>query len=322
MKKTWVDLLLELPVDGALREFLTVNGLSMPDAFAWTDEPATSGALVDAVLAWPDAAVRDRLAAKLRASTQMGDEAGKQALFEVAAGSPAALAGLATCQSDVHRSFWLYVKHPDLFDRAGDLDYFDRHGSQAQQHDLGIRRRPDTSEAALTGLRQAVSAFYQKEMRCGDRSKAYVVERSPGVFLLSVHVKDLAMLRLEFEGDDLKRRVGNPNIHSVMEYAMATGVTRSLVKGGAKYHQMLLDAFAEHLLGVKVDARRIRPPTLDLSALRLGFDVPQAIADGFIALQVKSLSLLSPDNRLKLDCTAMASSDQRCVTDLLQDKAA
>jgi hypothetical protein len=140
------------------------------------------------------------------------------------------------------------------------------------------------------------------------------------VFLLSVHVKDLAMVQLEFDGDDLRRRVGNPNIHSVMEYSVATGAARSLVKGGAKYHQMLLGAFAEHLLGVKVDARRIWPPTLDLSALRLGFDVPQAMVDGFTALQVKSLSLMSPDNTLKLECTAMASSDQRCVTDLLQDK--
>ena len=168
-----------------------------------------------------------------------------------------------------------------------------------------------------------MSAFYQKEMRCGDRSKAYVVERSPGVFLLSVHAKDVATLRLEFEGDDLKRQVGNPNIHSVtMEYAMATGVTRSLVKGGATTTIRCSSTPSPNiLLGVKMDARRIRPPTLDLSALRLGFDVPQAIADGFIALQVKSLSLLSPDDRLKLDCTAMASSDQRCVTDLLQDKA-
>lgn len=83
---------------------------------------------------------------------------------------------------------------------------------------------------------------------------------------------------------------------------------------------MLLGAFAEHLLGVKVDAQRIWPPTLDLSALRLGFDVPQAIADGFIALQVKSLSFMSSDNALKLDCTAMASSDQRCAVDLMQEK--
>lgn len=52
--------------------------------------------------------------------------------------------------------------------------------------------------------------------------------------------------------------------------------------------------------------------------MRLGFDVPKAVADGFAALQVKSISVLSPDTALKLDCTAMASSEQRCVTELLQ----
>jgi hypothetical protein len=80
------------------------------------------------------------------------------------------------------------------------------------------------------------------------------------------------MVRLEFEGDELTRHVGNPNIHSVVEYSAITGVSRSLAKGGAKYHQALLKAFAEHLL------------------------------------QVKSITLLSPDTQLKLDCTAMASS--------------
>ena len=128
------------------------------------------------------------------------------------------------------------------------------------------------------------------------------------------------MVQLEFQGDDLKRRVGNPNIHSVLEYSSATGVTRSLVKGGAKYHQMLLKAFAEHLLHVKLDAHRLLPPTLDLSVLRLGFDVPQAEVDGFNVLQVKSISLLSPDTQLKIDCTAMSSSEHRCVTDLLAEK--
>ena len=113
---------------------------------------------------------------------------------------------------------------------------------------------------------------------------------------------------------------GNPNIHSVLEYSAITGVTRSLVKGGAKYHQMLLKAFAEHLLHVKVDAHRLMPPTLDLSVLRLGFDVPQAEVDGFNVLQVKSISLLSPDTQLNVDCTAMASSEHRCVTDLLAEK--
>ena len=320
MKKTWIELLHELPVDTTLREFLTGHGLNMPDDLAWTDLPETTQALIDALVACPDAAVRDPVAAKLRASVALGDSAGTQAMFQVAAGNGAVLTSLATCKSDTHRSFWLYVKHPDLFDRAGDVDHFERQVAHAQQHDLGVKKTPDTSDAALAALRADVSAFYQREMQCGDRSKAYVVQRSPSVYLLSVHIKDLSMVHLEFEGDDLKRRVGNPNIHSVLEYSAITGVTRSLVKGGAKYHQMLLKAFAEHLLHVKVDAHRLMPPTLDLSVLRLGFDVPQAEVDGFNVLQVKSISLLSPDTQLKVDCTAMASSEHRCVTDLLAEK--
>ncbi len=116
----------------------------------------------------------------------------------------------------------------------------------------------------MAALRADVSAFYQREMHCGDRCKAYIAERSPGVFLLSVDIKDLSMVRLEFEGDELKRRVGNPNIHSVIEYSSVTGVSRSLARGGAKYHQALLKAFARHLLGFDIDAQRLMPPTLDL----------------------------------------------------------
>ena len=320
MKKTWIEWLHELPVDTALRDFLTAHGLTMPPDFAWTDAPETTRALIEALVNDPTGSVRDPVAAKLGAAVSLGDGRGSQAMFEVAAGHAAVLAALATCKSDAHRSFWLYTKQPALFDRAGDIDHFERQSAQAQQHDLGVKKVPDTSAAALAALRADVSAFYQREMQCGDRCKAYIVERSTGIFLLSVHIKDLPTVRLEFEGDELKRHVGNPNIHSVVEYSCVTGVSRSLAKGGAKYHQVLLKAFAEHLLHVGLEAHRLRPPTLDLSRLRFGFDVPQAQVDGFNVLQIKSITLLSPDTQLKLDCTAMASSEHRCVTELLTEK--
>lgn len=128
------------------------------------------------------------------------------------------------------------------------------------------------------------------------------------------------MLRLEFEGATLKRRVGNPNIHMVLEYAKSTGVVRTLVRGGAKYQQMLVEAFAEHVLGVKASAHKIKSPTLDLSMLRTGFDVPEVFEDGFSMVQLKALTLLSPDTALKIECTAMQSSQQRSVHDLLKEK--
>lgn len=260
------------------------------------------------------------MAAILMASVSLGDEAGRQAMFEAAMADPAAVTGLALCQSDLQRSFWLYTHHPTLFERASDFDFWAHHGTQAQQYDLGVKRTPIDTEVAMTGLRQAISAFYQRERQCGDGCVAYLVERSPGVYLLTVHVKDLAMLRLEFEGVVLKRRVGNPNIHMVLEYAQATGVVRTLVRGGQKVQQMLVEAFAEHVLGVKANAQKIKAPCLDLSTLRTGFDVPEVFDDGFSLVQLKSLTLLSPDGDLKIECTAMQASQQRSVHELLKEK--
>lgn len=320
MKKTFVDVMLELPVDTTLRDFLASHGLPVPDGFAWDDTPETSQILVEAVKIWPDTDARDRMTANLLASVQLGDAAGKQAMFEAVVADGAALVGLTLCQSDIHRSFWLYVHHPALFDRAYDFSFWENHGPQTQQYDLGLKRQPNTADSALVALRQAISAFYKRELQCGDGSEAHLIERSPGVFLLSVHIKDMAMLRLEFEGSTLKRRVGNPNIHMVLEYAKATGVVRTLVRGGAKYQQMLVEAFAEHVLGVKANAHRIKSPTLDLSMLRTGFDVQEAFEDGFSMVQLKALTLLSPDSALKIDCTAMQSSQQRSVHELLKEK--
>ena len=107
MKKTWVEVLLELPVDAGLRDFLTDNGLTMPAGFTWTDAPETSQALVEALLTCADVTVRDRVAAKFRASVELGDAAGKQAMFQVSTGNAAALSGLVACHSDMHRSFWI-----------------------------------------------------------------------------------------------------------------------------------------------------------------------------------------------------------------------
>lgn len=320
MKKTYVDVLLALPPDETLHQFLASHGLAVPPAPQPQPDGPPNRDVIEAIKAWGDTAARDRLTAELMASVALGDAAGGQAMFEAALADPAVLTGLAMCQSDLHRSFWLYVRHPALFERACEFDYLERHGSQAQQHDLGVKRRPNTSDAALAALRQAISAFYQRELQCGDGSVAYLVERRPGVFLLTVHVKDLAMLRLEFEGVVLKQRVGNPNIHMVLEYAEATGVVRTLVRGGHKVQQMLVQAFAEHVLGVQATPERIKAPALDLSALRAGFDVPEVFEDGFSLVQLKSLALLSPDGELKIECTAMQASRHRSVHELLREQ--
>ncbi len=315
--QTYADILLNLPVDDTLKTFMERHALPLPEGWSWNDSVQTSKGLIGLIQSHPVAAMRDRIVAGLHASTLLAHPLGKQAMFQAAHDRPSELMGLIGCKSDLQRALWLYVHHPALFEAAAEIEYLDHHGQQAQQHDLGIKRAIQRDEASIAAFSDAIKGFYQRELGCGEVCVVNVLERARGTQLISIHAKDLATAKLEFEGSQLQRRVGSPNIHMVLEYAQATGVARTIIRGGAKYHAMLCEAFARHLLGVDADAQRIQTPRLNLTSLRMGMNIPQAIEDGFVGLQVKSVTVVSGCGRLKMECTASASSDQRCVTDLL-----
>lgn len=317
--QTYADILLNLPVDDTLKTFIERHAMPLPEGWIWHDSIQASKSLVGLIQLHPNAAMRDRIVAGLHASTLLAHPLGKQAMFQAAHDRTTELMGLIACKNDLHRAFWLYVHHPALFEAAAEIEYLDHHGQQAQQHDLGLKVAIKRDEASIAAFGDAIKGFYQRELGCGEVCVVNVLDRARGTQLVSIHAKDLATAKLEFEGSQLQRRVGSPNIHMVLEYAQSTGVARTIIRGGAKYHAMLCEAFARHLLGVDADAQRIQPPRLNLSTLRVGLNIPQAIDDGFVGLQVKSVTVVSGCGRLKMDCTASASSDQRCVTDLLSD---
>lgn len=296
------------------------NQSTLDPGFAWIDRPETSEALVKAIRDWPDLVARGALIASLMDSIQLDDPAGVQALYQVAMGDGLVLVSIGSCQSALHRSFWTYVNERELFERACDIAFFDRNKPQTQLNELGLHRVPDHSGSALEAFQRTIEDFYQEEMQCGECSVAYLIEREPRVYLLSVHVKDHAAIHLEFQGSTLTRRVGNPQIQMMLEYSVTTGAARTYVRGGNKYHAKLLDAFSAHLLGETAEARRILPPTLDLSVLRAGFQVPAAMTDGFCAMAVKSITLLSPSGQLRMVCTVAARNSHDCVTDILREE--
>ena len=315
--QNYADILINLPIDETLKTFMERHALPLPEGWSWQDNTYTSRTLVKLIQSYLDTVKRDRIIAGLHASSTLAHPLGKQAMFQATHDKPSELVGLIGCKNDLHRSFWLYVNHPALFEAAAEIDYLDQHSQQAQQHDLGLRREVNRDERSITDFCDAIKVFYQRELGCGEVCVVNVLDRSQGTQLITIHAKDLATARLEFEGSQLQRRVGSPNIHMVLEYSQITGVVRTIIRGGAKYHAMLCEAFAAHMLGVSAQAQRIQRPVLDLSKLRLGMQIPQAFDDGFVGLQVKSLHLLSPCERLKIECTASGSTDRQCVTDLI-----
>lgn len=316
--QTYVDILLCLPVDETLKKFMTRHGLLWPERWAWQDNIYTSRMLIKLVQSFQNTVERDHIIAGLHASSVLAHPLGKQAMFQATRDNPNVFVELIGCKNDLHRSFWLYVNHPVLFEAVEAIEYLDQHNQQAQQHDLGLRCEVRLDESAIAKFSEAIRVFYQLELGCGDVCVVNVLNRPQGIKLVTIHAKDLATARLEFEGAQLQRRVGSPNIHMVLEYSQVTGTVRTLIRGGAKYHAMLCEAFATHMLGISSEAQCIQRPVLDLSKLRLGLQIPQAFEDGFVGLQVKSLHLLSPCERLKVECIASGSTDRQCVTDLIE----
>lgn len=71
--------------------------------------------------------------------TQLTHPRASAAMFQAAMSDAAAVTGLSSCSSDLHRAFWLLVHHPKLFETACDVDYADSHVGQAQHIDMGVR---------------------------------------------------------------------------------------------------------------------------------------------------------------------------------------
>ena len=319
MKWSYIDVLNHLPVDATLQDYLKRCALPLPPTLDWTDTVFTSRAIMAAIEACTDSAIRDQVIAGLQTATQLAHPRASTAMFQAAMNDAAAVTGLAACSSDLHRAFWLLVHHPKRFEAACDVDYADSHVGQAQHIDLGVRATVRRDQPSMDAFCAAIAHFYKKELHCGDVVVGRLMDRAHGTQLVTIHAKDLATTQLKFVGGVLARGVDHPTIHMALEYSQRTGAARTLIKGGEKYHTMLANAFAEHLLGVKVDAQRLKPPPLDLSGLRGGFHVPQAHQDGFAVVQLKSITVVTPDKKLRSEFSATIHSHQQSVSELMAE---
>ena len=319
MKWSFIDVLHHLPVDATLQDYLNRCALPLPPTLDWTDAVPTSRAIITAIESCADTAIRDTVIAGLQTTTQLAHPKASAAMFQAAMSDAAVVTGLAACSGDLHRAFWLLVRHPKLFETACDVDYVDSHAGQAQHIDLQVRLPVHRDQPSMDAFCAAIKDFYKKELHCGDVVVGHLMDRVHGTQLVTIHAKDLARTSLEFDGVHLQRRAGNPTIHMALEYSSRTGVARTLIKGGEKYNRMLADAFAEHLLGVKIKAQRLKPPPLDLSGLRGGFHVPQAHQDGFAVVQLKSITVVTPDKKLRSEFSATIHSHQQSVAELMAE---
>lgn len=317
MSLTYAQVLLELPVDTLLREWIEGQGIALPSDFAWTDDPETSHALLEAVDAAAPAQ-RDPIVALLQRLPDLQGEQGQMAIEQALDGDTATLEALAQCHSERHRALWLALKQPDLFEKATEQLWYVQRAHNARFMYLGLHQPVRRDAAALSAFETAISRFYQQQRRCGEIVTAHVLDPGRGTCLVIAHARDLPQTGVEFQGNALTRRIGTPGIPMALEYAPVTGVVSTLISGGESYRRQLISAFAEHLLDQPTfDIRRLRRLPLDLDQLRHGIQMPDALSDGFSAVRLRAITLTTPDEALRMTFTATRKSQRECVTQLI-----
>ncbi len=188
MKLTFADVLQVLPVDDTLKTYLSRCRLSLPDTLDWSDNVATSQQIIDAIQSCADSAIRDRITSGLHTATQLTHAKANSAMFQVAIADGAVLIGLAACTSNLHRAFWLLVHHPEVFERACDLDYVDSHAGQTQQINLGVRLAVHRDQDSMDGFCNAIKQFYKHALHCGDIVVGNLMDRAHNTQLVTLRV--------------------------------------------------------------------------------------------------------------------------------------
>lgn len=308
---TFADALLALPVDATLRAFFERCSLALPPELDWNDRAAVTPCLLDVLVKYPRPDLRRYMARCLRACLRLAQPRGRRAVAQVFKAHADPLPGLLSCRDALHRAFWLMVWHPILFEKAVEIEYFARRAPLAQQHDLGSCTLVRRDATTLANFRDAVEGFSQKKMKDGERCVVRFCEGEHGTVQLRVYFQIAALAQ---------RQLACPSLSMALEYAPHTGVLRTVTRAGEERHALLARAFSLHFLGAEVERADGRLATLNLAALIHPCPVPVMADNKLVALQVQSITVVSPDTTLKAEFSVMDEQGLASVTDLVAGK--
>ncbi len=268
--------------------------LGAPDRGDGTRQDKRAQALIAAVRELP-APQRQRLADALLHAAQLASPAGFKAMTNAAMNRPEVYRGLMQHDSALQCSFWLHVHHPEVFELACADECLDENRLRSHQYGLAAGAMPATEPAALQALCDELGGYLRRYYGFEGQAHASLCERTPGVYLLGVELKQLPAA------------LGGA-LSLSLEHAPHTGAVRTLVDGNADMHRRLVAAFARHLLGAPVEPERLWPTPYDLTVFRQALPSCPGFDGDPTRLQLRALRFASPDESSTL-CFELTGDD-------------
>jgi hypothetical protein len=275
-----------------LRSYFTAIAFPVPSDLDWDASENELLKSLGAVIDDAEPESRTRLLGDLQEANDLADEAGFRAILNACPASLRLVSAMQHMASFAERALWALWHHPAVFAKAQEIRFFDDNARKAdtRRTRLSKRRPMSLAPADHDALARAVAAFYRQHEGSGDHCVVEVAKRhAEGLTQLTLYIEGLADSRPEFEDGTLTRRRSRPAMELALVYDAARGIVETAVRGGKKYHDMLLAAFVEHLLKVEVTTEPLLPQTFDLARLRRGVAVKDAARYGIERVRLKRL---------------------------------
>jgi hypothetical protein len=245
-----------------------------------TDESATQSVLADFVRIHPPATER-----------------GRNALLNAAA-DETFTEQFGRLGNDWDRALWALMKNEPLFQVGEELHFFDHYaeGSFGQHYRTSPNHLVSQDEDDTSRFRDEVCDFYRH--RDGSGISCYVEftrRTKERAVQITLFVQGLPNNSTEFVDGRFRRTISHPAIEAAIVYESETGNVTTVAKGGKPVHEVLREAFAEHLLKADSEYEPVTERRFRLDRLKSNQVLPADPELGIRSVRIRKLKLMAAD---------------------------
>lgn len=218
---------------------------------------------------------------------------------------------------------WTWLEHPDIWRRAILLRHTDAVslGRHWLKRNGMPRRKPNVSEAALTELAQAFSAYYLESQGRGRFCRIEHLARADGSDCFFVKLSDYAAIADDFDNDGcLVPRNGIPAFEVIQVYLDSTGTLHTYAVGGRKVIGRLEGIFSMVVLGSLLPPENEERAPYALDALiSPGFRFTTEAEDGLSAVGVREMELRVRGAERRICLKSLGEPTAHAMRDMIDD---
>lgn len=333
-------LLRQIP-KSSLEEFFRDRGYIEQLAIDWSlADAAVANALGSALADEKNQDISADIHHEMQRVFRMANDAGIKAMHNACGVDNELIENFDSAVNNHERALWTLKNREDKF-RAAELQLAFQgkaNGKLWKKHKIPKGLTLSRTRAELDAFGDAIARLYRKE-GAGRKHHVEIHDRHiDGLIQLSFYVEGPKSDSTEFGTDGFLRRPIRPAIETGLLYDPSSGEIESIVTGGVRNHQKVLEIFGEHVLKQKIEPILIEKQTYFLNNLRDGIDLFDPAALGIEKARLRrgkfcrkdrsgvsfaiesSLEIGAPDaaaiakTSLRVDASITAEFDLQAVT--------